>query len=437
MARPCSRIPVTEQPPHPSGLPVVGQTVSFLRDPLSCYESWAGIDDVVRVRVGATRYYLVTHPAAIERVLVTDAGTYEKGRVVQNRLESLLGESVFLREGDAWRDRRRTLQPAFERDRLRADGTVMTRWAAETVTAWPTGQLRIDDRLADLALSILAKTLFDIDVRGEQTAIHRVADTVMRRFDMRSLSTFLPEWVPTPTNRRYRQAVADLDRDITARLDDRDGSGEDLLSQLIEAGLPADQIRDELVTFLFAGYESTATTLAFVLHQLGANPDVQQRVVAQLDTEIGDRRPRVSDLERLSRLDVVVRETLRLYPSQYVLFREPQTAVELRGYHVPAGAPLVLPSWVVHRDPRFWTDPDRFRPNRWDDDAPDRPEYAYFPFGGGPRHCLGMGMANQLIRLVVATALQHRQFRSQTPLSVRAGPTLQPSDGVTVTATER
>jgi cytochrome P450 len=427
------------EPPEPPGLPLVGQTHAFLRDPLACYERWTDIDDVVSVRIGGRRFCLVSHPADVERVLVTDAPTYEKGTVVTEQLGSLLGESVFLLEGDAWRERRRALQPPFERAEIRADGDLTTRWAADAVDSWPTDRpIRVDERLADLSLSILAQSLFGIDVRGERTAIHATGETVMDQFDMRSPSTFLPEWVPTPRNLRYRRAVARLEADIADRIDDRDGTGDDLLSHLVSLGLPRERIRDELITFLFAGYESTATTMAVLLHQLAAKPHVQDRVAAELDATVDGARPTVDDLDRLPTLEAALDETLRLYPSQYAIFREPQAAVELGGYHVPAGTTVVLPSLVVHRDPRFWAHPDEFRPRRWQEDGPsDRPEYAYFPFGGGPRHCLGMRMARQMIELVVATAVHQRRFATDDDLSMRAGPTLQPVGGVTVTSEHR
>lgn len=439
------------QPPvAPGGQPLVGHTLSLLREPLAALERWGSTDgDLVRARVAGRDVRLVTAPGAVREVLVTDSDAYRKAEIVRERLGTLQGGSLVLLEGTAWRERRRTLQPAFTRERVAAAGPLTTRYATESVEAWPTDRpVRADEAARDLALALLARALFGLDLRGERTPIHRAADDIMARLDLQSVSTYLPEWVPTPTNRRFRRAVATLhdrlDAIVAARADgDGDGAtdGTDLLSTMLAAGLPPDRVRDELIAFLFAGFDSTATALACTLGLVADHAAVQDTLWRELDTVLGDEPPAPAALPDLPYLDAVVRESLRLYPPQYLLFREPTEPVELAGYSVDPGTMVVLPPWLLHRDERFWDDPAAFRPARWTGAdpsgtptaaGPDRPEYAYFPYGGGPRHCLGMRLADQTLRLVLAVVCSRRRLDLVGDLSVAAGPTLSLDGGVTL-----
>jgi cytochrome P450 len=243
----------------------------------------------------------------------------------------------------------------------------------------------------------------------------------------RSLSAFVPEWVPTPTNYRFKQAVQTLHDNIDAVVADAEDSGEvdHLLEIMLAAGVDPEQIRDELIALLFAGYDSTATALAVTLGLIADNPGVQRRLGRELTEILDGDPPTPGDLEELPFLDAVVRETLRLYPPQYALFREPIDAVTLGGYHVDSETTVVLSPWICQRDGSHWQAPTQFRPERWRSER-ERPAFAYFPYGGGPRHCLGRGFAEQTIRLVVAVVCQRRWLHLEGELSVSAGPTLAP-----------
>jgi cytochrome P450 len=434
-----------DPPQAPGGLPVVGQTVSFLRDPLGSLHRWGHTDEsVVRLHVAGRRVCLVTAPGAVERVLATDRASYRKAEIVRDRLGSLQGGSLPLLEGDQWRERRETLQPAFTRDRVAAIAPLTVDHATEMVQRWPAdAPVRIVEQARTLVLGILADALFGLDFRGDRSPIHQAADDVLARMDMQSVSTYLPEWVPTPTNLRFRRAVSTLHDRLDAIVEKRrdaekpDGS---LLSIMLAAGLSPETVRDELIALLFAGYDSTATALSCTIALLGDHPDVQSRLHDELDAVVGDRSPEPDDLAELSLLDAVVRESLRLYPPQYVLFREPEARVQLQGYGIEPGTILVLPPWVLQRDPQYWAEPSAFRPDRWLDGSGtdgNRPAYAYFPYGGGPRHCLGAGLANQTLRLVLAVLCQHRRLGSTESFSVSAGPTLSVAEELRVTATAR
>lgn len=426
-------------PPAPSRRPLVGHTLAFLRDPLDAVEQWGRRDEgVVAVDVAGRRFCLVTRPGLARTVLADDADDYRKAGLVRDRLGSLQGDSLVLLSGEAWRERRRTLGPAMARDRIRAAGETTTAYATDLVDAWPTdGTVAVEAGARDLALSVLAAALFDLDLDVPGTTpIHDAADAVLARLNPRSVSAHLPEWVPTPTNRRYRRAVDGLHDELDALVAEAFAPGDGaesgaadaaIPSLLADAGVDPETVRDELIAFLFAGYDSTATALSCTLALLGDHPGIQADVRSELAAIPDDRPPRPDDLSALPTLDAVVRESLRLYPPQYLLFREPTRTVRLGDYRVNAGTTVVVPPWALHRDPTLWDDPGAFRPERWRDGS-DRPEFAYLPYGGGPRFCLGQRLADQTLRLATAVVCRRKRLDLVDSLSVGAGATLALED---------
>jgi cytochrome P450 len=399
-----------------------------LWDPLRTLTRWSETEaDLVQAGIAGRQFCLVSAPAATKRVLVTDAGTYRKADIVRENLGTLQGGSLVLLEGEEWRERRQLLRSGFTGQRVRDAGSLTTDRATEAVEAWPT-EIRADERMQSLSLSILAEALFGMDVREEETPIHETADDILARMNPRSLSAFLPEWVPTPTNYRFRAAVRTLHDRIDALVAGADDSAApsdagNLLAIMAAAGVDPERIRDELIALLFAGYDSTATALAATLALLGDHPDTQKRLRTELAHTLDGGPPSPEDLPELEFLDAVVRESLRLYPPQYALFREPTEDLTLDGYRIDRGTTVVLSPWACQRDADHWAAPEQFRPERWLRDD-DRPAFAYFPYGGGPRHCLGRGLAEQTIRLVVAVVCRRRRLRLPGELSVSAGPTL-------------
>ncbi|WP_135820818.1 cytochrome P450 [Halostella litorea] len=408
-------------PPGPSGLPLLGNTHQFSRDPHGFYETLAGYGDVVGYSVAGQDMVTVLHPDHVERVLVTDADSYGKWQL-QNFGTSFAPNGLLFAEGEQWRTQRTLAQPAFQLDRVRAYGDRMTAFAHEMAAEWGDGDRVVaNERFSDLTLRILADSLFDVDVdadgRGE--AITRAADELNRRADSSSATAFVPEWVPTPANRRFKRAQADfadaVDELIAARRADPEGH-DDLLAMLMAAGedgegMSDEELRDTTLTFLFAGHETTSLALTYTAYLLAEHPDVRERLEAELDDALGGGPPDVLDLPALDYLDSVCRESLRLYPPAYVIFRETREPVELGGYRIPADTKMTLPQFKIHRDGRWYDDPDAFRPDRWTDEfEADLPDYAYFPFGGGPRHCIGMRFARMELKLVLATLLQRVRF---------------------------
>jgi len=450
--------------PGPDGLPLAGNTVAFLRDPVGFYERCAAYDsDVVRFSIGGDEGFMLTDPADIERVLVTDDSEFTRASITQDALGQVADGGLFLLEGEEWQRHRSALQPSFYRERIETYAAMIARFADERADRWATGveageaTVAVSEEMRSLTLETLAKTLLDVDIRERESAIRDAASAISERFDAGSVSAYLPLWVPTPANRRCKRAVAAFDEAIADMVETRretDGEFDDLLSILLsldlagadgtegadsDGSLSEQEIRDHLFTFLFAGHETTALTLSYATVLLATHPDTQARLHDEL-AETVDGRPGAADLFELDYLDRVVDEALRLYPPAYTVFREPTRDVTFQGYRVPAGSVVSLPQWVVHRDERWFEDPDSFRPDRWAADgetdgfAGDRPEYAHFPFGGGPRHCIGMRFALLEVKLVLATLVRRFRFEPVTepPLELSMQITLQPADPLEV-----
>ncbi|MFC5972262.1 cytochrome P450 [Halomarina salina] len=437
----------TRVPSGPDGLPVLGNTLDLTRDVFRFYEELhAEYGDVVRYEVAGDEGYMVAHPDLVEQVLVTDDEAFVKGDLLQRTLRGALGEGMLLAEGDDWRAQRTTAQPAFYRERVAAYGDTMVDFADGTASEWSDGDvLDVRPEMSELTLRILARTLFGLDIRGEESVVRDTADAMRERMDASTVVAYLPDWVPAPRIRAYKRAVADA----RALIDDlierrrREGShpsGEsDLLTMLVAAaeagGMDDETLRDNMLTFLFAGHETSALALTYALFCLGHDPEAQARLHDELDAHDG---PLTADaLSHLDVLDRTVREAMRLYPPVYTHFREPIRDVTVGDYRIPEGAVVSLPQWVVHRDERWYDDPLTFDPERWLDW--DGPEYAYFPFSGGPRHCIGMRFAELETRLVLGTLLRNWRVESVTerPLDLVASATATPAYPVELRVHER
>ncbi|WP_254279128.1 cytochrome P450 [Haloarcula marina] len=446
--------PVTpgETPPRLGRLPVVHNTVSMLRDPLGFYDAVGEVDaDVVGYNVAGTTGYFVTHPDLVERILVTDATDYEKGQLLRDSLGEFIGEGLFLLEGEEWKQQRTALQPAFYRERIATYGDSMTAFAHETADEWADGE-RVDllPAMRTYTLRVLGKTLLDVDIDRTAESLEPLLSALRERLDPRTLSAYLPLWVPTPTNRRVRESRAAFEATLDDIIAERQGEAErhreardDVLSLLLsldESTMDRERLGHQLLTFLVAGHDTTALTLTYAWFLLANNPDAQRRLQAELDATLGGADPTPADLFELPYLDDVLTETLRLYPPAFTTFRQPTRPVTLGGYDIEPDAQLTIPQWLVHRDERWYDDPDAFRPERWTDAfESDLPDYAYYPFGGGPRHCIGMRFARMEAKLALATIAQRYRFEAVTepPLELAMRITLSPTEPVVVRVHER
>ena len=437
-------------PPSPPGHPLLGNTVQYLRDPVAFHrEHVRNVGDVVEVDLAGRSFHYVTHPADVKRILVDDHDSFRKASAVRETSGSFGSEGLFFTEGEQWRRQRTLSQPAFYRERVEEYANFAVEGAREMADSWTDGQrIRIDEQSKELTLGVLARTLFGVDVREDpETArvVRETAQVINDRLDATSLVTFLPNWVPTPRDRRFRSKLDEFEATVAELVSDRRAHPdppEDLLTFFVRArddgDLTARELADQLVTFLFAGHETTSLALTYTCHLLAHHPDAQARVHEELTTDL-DGDPSVSDFPTLTYTGAVIEEAMRLFPPVYMVMREPTREVRLRGYALGPGDTLVLPQRIVQSDPRWWDDPEEFQPERWlGDGDPHSHEYAYFPFGGGPRHCIGMRFARLELKAALATLCRRVRFEDpleKLPLSFAV--TLQPGTDVRLTVRKR
>lgn len=436
----------------PRGHGLLGNLSDFQRDQLGFYADCARYGDVVPVRLGPRRAVLFYHPDAIEDVLVTRSRDFVKSPGVR-LLRPLLGEGLLLSERDFWLRQRRLVQPAFHRQRVAAYGDVMTAYTERRLADWKEGDVRdVHDEMMSLTQAIVAKTLFDAEVSDEAHEVGTASHVLMQDFSARlgSVLQLLPSWLPTPANLRARRAIRRLDqlvyRIIAARRQSAEDRG-DLLSILLHAQDADDgtvmtdrQVRDEVMTLFMAGHETTAVSLSWTWYLLAQHPEVDARLAEELRTVLGSRPPTAADLPQLPYTERVVTESMRLYPPAYAMGRMAAVPTEVAGHPLAAGVVVILPTCIVQRDPRWFEEPEAFRPERWEDERVRRnPRYAYFPFGGGPRQCIGNGFAMMEACLLLAAIAQRFRLTLEPGQRVTPTPyvTLRPEPGIRMLLSRR
>ncbi|HLK51651.1 MAG TPA: cytochrome P450 [Bryobacteraceae bacterium] len=409
------------RPPGPTPHFLIGNIPLVHRDPLSLFRSWAEeYGDIFYYRAMWVRVYFLNHPDLIEFVLVRHYQNFLKDRVIRSN-RWLFGESLLTSEGETWKKRRRLAQPAFHRERIVAYAGIMTCYAEQMLTAWrDEAQIDIHQEMMRLTLAIAVRALFDVPADGVPE-ISRAINVLMR--NMTGARMLLPSFVrllPWPGLFEFRRAVRKLDETVyrIIRLHRESGhDAGDLLSMLIEARgedgsrLDDRQIRDEVMTFLLAGHETTALALSWAWQLLSQNPQAEEKLREELDRVLGGRLPEISDLPSLKYAEGVIKESMRLYPPAWGVGRSVIQEFDLAGYRIPAGSNVVMSPWVMHRDPRFFADPLQFDPDRWNrEDSRKLPRFAYFPFGAGPRQCIGASFAMMEAVLLLATIAQRFQL---------------------------
>jgi cytochrome P450 len=432
-------------PTGPTGSRLSGNLAEFRRGRLEFLAGAArDYGDVVALRFAQRRIYLVSAPALIEEVLVAQARHFIKHFAL--RLNPLaLGKGLLSSEGDFWLKQRRLAQPVFSRARIARYAPIMTANAERVLARWRPGERRdILTEMMGLTLGIAAKTLFDAEVGGTAQVVVEALQILQDNFLARFNSLLPPPlWLPTPGNLRLRRAVRRLDAIIYGFIAQRRAhptATNDLLSLLLHArdesdgsGMTDRQLRDEAMTLFLAGHETTALVLSWSWYLLALNPDAAAKLHAEVDTALAARAPTVDDIPQLRYVEWVVLEAMRLYPPAYTIGREATVDCVIGDYAVPRGTTLLMSQWVVQHDPRFFPEPNKFRPERWGEDAiRTLPKFAYFPFGGGPRVCIGNTFAMMELVLVLATIGQRFHFRLEPGQVVTPQPTftLRPTPGI-------
>ena len=431
-----------------------GQLLGFQRDPLGFLTRLARrYGDVAQFRVGPQRAFLLSEPELIRDLLVTHHERFHKGRALQ-RAKRLLGEGLLTSEEEFHRRQRRLAQPAFHRQRINAYGAQMVEYAERTSERWRDGQtLDVAHEMMRLTLAIVGKTLFDADVESEADEVGEALTDVMELFGylMIPYAELLEHFPMLPQTRRFNRARARLDAVIYRIIEDRRrsaGDRGDLLSMLLLAvdeegdrtGMTNEQLRDEAMTIFLAGHETTANALAWTFYLLAQNPEAERLLHAELDAVLAGRPPSVEDVPALRYTEMVVAEAMRLYPPAWAVGRMAVADHEAAGYHIPRGSLVLASQFVTHRDARYFPDPERFDPERFAPEAKAaRPQFAYFPFGGGPRRYLGEGFAWMEATLTLAALARRWRLRLAPGQRVEPLPQhlLRARHGMSMTAEKR
>jgi len=406
----------------PKGPLLAGVVPEYGADPIASMLHWRDVyGDFVPVRFGPFRAHVAFGPAEIEETLTEHAADFRKAFGTR-MLIPLLGKGLLTAEGDEWLRHRRLASPAFHRERVTGYGLTMSQYAQDAVETWHDGEtVDLHDAMTALTLRIVARTLFDTDVTPRIEEVARLGAEIQDFYYLRfaSLRFLIPTWLPTPGNRRLERTIRRLDQVVYDIIRER-RPGEDrgdLLSLLLlvrdehGAGLSERQVRDEVMTLLLAGHETTALALTWAFLLLDRHPEARSRLEAELAKVLEDQPASPEDVPALVYTQAVINETLRLYPPAYITSREAARATRIGGVSIPKGHVILISIYATHRDPRFFPEPDEFRPERWLDGLEKRlPRGAFIPFGMGSRKCIGSSFALMEATLLLATIARRWHF---------------------------
>ena len=436
-------------PPGPRGVPFFGSVMDAWRDPLDLMvRTQRTYGDVARLKFGHWSYYPIHDPADVHHVLVENYKAYTKSRNYSG-LKLVVGSGLITSEGEFWRGQRKLAQPAFHKQRLAAFADAMVKDTASMLDRWaesgPT--LDVHEEMTRLTLRIVGRTLFSTDVDGEAQSIGAALTLAIKWANEYVESVVrLPPWVPTPHNVRFGRAKKTLDDLVFRIIASRRESGEDpgdLLSMLMaardeetRAGMTDQQLRDEVMTLVLAGHETTANALSWAFYLLSRHPDVMRRLKGEVDRVLGDRAPTLADVPALAYTKMVVEESMRLYPPVWIFERQAQEDDVIGGYAIPKGSIVSVCPWSIHRSTKLWDNPEGFDPERFAPAAvAARPKFAYLPFGGGPRMCIGNAFAMMEAQIIVAMVAQRYALELVPGHPIVPDPlvTLRPRHGVRMT----
>ena len=435
------------RPPGPKPHFLIGNMPLASRNPLAQFSQWAKeFGDIFYYRAAWIQVYFLNHPDLIEAVLVRNYQNFLKDHVIR-KSRWFFGDGLLTNEGDSWLRQRRLSQPAFHRDRIASYARTMTGYTGQMLDGWKDGEtLDIHQEMMQLTLRIVVRALFSVEA-GQIGAISTAMNIMMRNSTgIRLLLPPAARYLPTPAMIQFRRAVRQMDETVYKIIAERrrnEIDSGDLLSMLMQArdedggGMNDKQLRDEVMTFLLAGHETTALTLTWTWYLLTQHREVEEKLHAEIYQVLAGRAPELSDLPRLTFCDQVIKESMRLYPPAWSLARTVISPFDLRGYTIPAGANVVMSQWIMHRDPRYFSDPENFDPARWSPERAQKlPRFAYFPFGGGPRQCIGNSFAMMEATILLATIAQRFGLSGVSNEEVVPVPsfTLRPKNGIHMTA---
>ena len=395
---------------------------------------------IVALNIGSTRLYLFNHPSLIEEVLSNHQNSIKDYAYLA--LQDVFGNGLLLNHGDSWKYHRRLMQSAFNRDRYAA---YAERIVAETnlmLENWRSPETRdVHWEMSCLTAKTIVRAMFGVDATETAPEIVRAVDKIMRQYAHQPETFYLlPTWLPTKENRQANRAKQKLKEIVYSIVEQRRRQTEDdVLSTMLnardEAGnrLSGKELRDEVMTLLLAGYDTTANALTWTLMLLAQNPEVETKLVAEVESVLAGRSPAIDDLPQLPYTEMVIKESMRLYPPAWILSRELICDCQIGGYDFSRGTVVCFSQWAIHRSARFFPDPERFAPDRWANNLEQRlPRCAYFPFGAGARICLGKAFSMMETTLILAIVVQRFRLTlvSSNPIELLPSFTLRPKHGL-------
>lgn len=436
--------------PGPKGLPFLGSLPQFGKDPLAFFERLRGYGSMVSWRFGRNKCVFISDPECIGELLTETERTFDQP-LLGIAFRTVMGNGVVVARGPDWRRKRSLVQPSVRPKQVKSYASTMTACTVDLADSWSGGE-RIDIKreMAALTQKIAVRTIFGVDTPADAASMGRAMDIAQQEIgkEFSGLGAILPDWVPTPGRARIKKAAAVIDAEVgrvVARHRDGDGERPDLLSRLLTAvdetgaHLTDEEIRDETVTLYIGGHETTSSTLVWAWYLLSRNPEARAALTEELDRVLGDREPGIDDYAQLTYAQAVVKESLRLYPTIWLVTGVAKEGAQIGGIPMPVGTRVWSSQWATHRDERWFPRPEEFRPERWDPEHGDEiPEYAWYPFGGGPRVCLGTRFA--MVEAVLVLAVLARRFELEVdPGVINPVPTLtlQPDREVLATVRAR
>ncbi|MGB1286260.1 MAG: cytochrome P450 [Aggregatilineales bacterium] len=437
---------VTKQyPPHPPYDPIGGHLLSYRRKPLQFLSRNArDYGGIITIKFGKWYAYQVNDPDLVQQVLVKQADKFHKAQIYKHTLSEYLGNGLLISDGAYWRKQRRLAQPAFHTGRIRAYADIMTNYTERLLDTWQPGTVRdIDADMMQLTLYIVAKTLFDADVSGDSDKVAEALDVLLHSvMDVSRTILRLPAWLPTPARSRKQWSIETLHKVVMQVITERRQTGEDrgdLLSMLLlsedEDGTTMSdiEIRDESLTIFLAGHETTANALTWTFYLLSQHPEIEQKLIQELQAVLNGRTPELGDLSALTYTEQVIKESMRLYPPAWSFARQAVEDVRLGDYDIAKYSAVLIIPYVIQRDPANFPNPETFDPERFHPDTEQtHHKYAYLPFGGGARICIGNNFAMMEAKLILATILQRYQLTLEPEHRVQpeALVTLRPKYGM-------
>jgi cytochrome P450 len=439
----------------PQGRPVAwigGNLLHYRRDPLGFLTANArDYGDVVRIMFNKWYGFQLNHPDDVQQVLVKQAHKFHKAVIYKSTLSQYLGNGLLISDGDFWKRQRQLAQPAFHTKRIQTYSESMSYFTTAMLNKWQHGETRnIAEDMMKLTLYIVAKTLFDADVSHESNKVAEALEVLLRSvIEQSQILVRLPDWIPTPARQRKYWSIETLHTFTMDIIRQRRAEGVDkgdLLSMLIEAEtedgerMTDEQVRDEALTIFLAGHETTANAMTWTFYLLSQHPDIEARLAEEVQGVLGNQPPTLADLPRLVYTEQVIKESMRLYPPAWSFARSARESFEVRGYTLPAKSTILVLPYVMHRDERWYPDPLRFDPERFSAANEDKfPKYAYLPFGGGPRVCIGNSFAMMEAKIILAGVIQRYKLSLKDGWHVEPEPlvTLRPKHGMPMQLSKR